>query len=132
MIAMSAIPRSSAREEPQGVAPRKPLLQEDIQTDRNHGCELAHLSALGWNHAGGDARTSTHDPRLLAHSNLHVTNNKYLQATSKSKRLAPDKFGRRHFADGYFAKDKPNPMRAVGTVFGWDLLVRRLSFPNIP
>jgi len=43
-------------------------------------------------------------------SNLHVTN-KYLQATSKTKRLAQGKWST-HFADGYFAEDKP-PMSAV-------------------
>jgi hypothetical protein len=48
----------------------------------------------------------------LRHSNLHVTN-KYLQATSKTKRLAQDKFGRRHFANWYFAEDKLGPMNAV-------------------
>jgi hypothetical protein len=37
-----------------------------IQTDRNHGCGLAHVPTFGWNHAGGDGRTSTHNPRLLA------------------------------------------------------------------
>ena len=52
----------------------------------------------------------------LRHSNLHVTN-KYLQATSKTKRLAQDKLARRYFADGYFAEDKPNPMNAVGERF---------------
>jgi hypothetical protein len=60
-----------------------------IPTDRNHGCGLAHFSALGWNYVGGDGRTSAH-PGYLLHSNLHVTN-KYLQATSKTKRLAQDK-----------------------------------------
>ena len=37
-----------------------------IQTDRNHGCGLAHVPTFGWSHAGGDGRTSTHNPRLLA------------------------------------------------------------------
>jgi integrase len=37
-----------------------------IQTNRNHGCRLAHVSALGWNHAGRDGRASTDNPRLLA------------------------------------------------------------------
>jgi hypothetical protein len=37
-----------------------------IPTDRNQGCGLAYLSALGWNDAGRDRRTSAHNPRLPA------------------------------------------------------------------
>ena len=61
-----------------------------IQTDRNHGCGLAHLSALGWYQLAemGEHQLTIRD--YLRHSNLHVTN-KYLQATSKTKRLAQDK-----------------------------------------
>jgi hypothetical protein len=82
-----------------------------IQTNRNHGCRLAHLSALGWNHASGDGRASTHNPRLLA-----------AQQPPCHEQISPDDFedqtvgtgqnGRRDFADGYFAEDKPNSMNA--------------------
>ncbi len=37
-----------------------------------------------------DGRTSTHDPRVLRHSNLHVTY-KYLQATPERERVAQGK-----------------------------------------
>ena len=47
----------------------------------------------------------------LRHSNLHVTN-KYLQATSKAKRLAQDKqVGRRHPAHGLVADAKAGSMK---------------------
>ncbi len=36
-----------------------------FQTDRNQGCGLAHLSALGWNHAGGDGRAPTHKSETI-------------------------------------------------------------------
>ena len=52
----------------------------------------------------------------LRHSNLHVTN-KYPQATSKTKCLAQDKLVDAIFADGYFAKDKPDPMNAFDERF---------------
>src|SRR5664279_263836 len=55
-----------------------------LQEDRHHRRRLAHLSAHGGNHAGRDGRTPID---YLRHSDLHVTN-KYLQATTKSKRLA--------------------------------------------
>ena len=47
----------------------------------------------------------------LRHSNLHVTN-KYLQATSKTKRLAQDKLVDAILPTG-LAEDKLNPMSAV-------------------
>ena len=61
-----------------------------IQTDRNHGCGLAHFSTLGGTMLAemGEHQLTIRD--YLRHSNLHVTN-KYLQATSKTKRLAQDK-----------------------------------------
>src|SRR5712692_1214948 len=34
--------------------------------NRHHRRGLAYVSAHGWDHAGRDGRTSTHDPRLLA------------------------------------------------------------------
>ena len=86
--------RKTARHE--AVRPSFSAKEEDptcIQTDRNHGCGLAHFPALGWNHAGGDGRTSAHDPRLLAAQQpaCHKQVPAGLQATSKTKRLAQDK-----------------------------------------
>jgi hypothetical protein len=81
-----------------------------IQTDRNHRCGLvAHLSALGWNHAGGDGRTSAHNSRLLAAQQP--------SCHEQVPALGTGQIGRRHFADGYFAEDKPNPMSAVWNHF---------------
>ena len=61
-----------------------------LQVRWHRRSRLANVSAHGRNHAGGDGRTSTDDPRLPAAQHLHVTN-KYLQATSKSKRSAQEK-----------------------------------------
>src|ERR1700733_545131 len=44
----------------------KKKIQPCIQTDRNYGCGLAHVSTFGRNYAGRDGRTSAHNPRLLA------------------------------------------------------------------
>jgi hypothetical protein len=49
---------------------------------------LAYVPAHSWNDASRNGRTSTIRD-YLRHRNLHVTN-KYLQATSKTKRLAHD------------------------------------------
>ena len=59
----------------------------------------------------------------LRHSNLHVTN-KYLQATSKTKRLAQDKLVDAILPDGVLSAKqvKPNPiglLSFVTFVFGW-------------
>ena len=77
------------------------------------------ITCVGWHtfrHSVGTMLAEMGEHQLtirdyLRHSNLHVTN-KYLQATSKTKRLAQDKWST-HFADGHFAEDKPNPMSAV-------------------
>jgi len=45
---------------------------------------------LGMPHPGWHGRTPTYDPDYLRHSNLNVTR-QYLQATWKTKRLAPGK-----------------------------------------
>ena len=86
-----------------------------IQTDRNYGCGLAHLSALGWNHAGGDGRTSAHNPRLLAaqQPSCHEQIPQIPAGNIEDQALGTGQIGRRYFADGYFAEDKPNPMSAV-------------------
>lgn len=103
-----------------------------IQTDRNHGCGLAHVSTFGRNHAGGDGRTSAHNPRLLA-AQQPSRHEQVLAGDIEDQTFGTGQIGRRYFADRYFAEDKPNPMSAVwnrsrmGTI-----LVRRLSSPNIP
>jgi len=59
--------RKTARQ--QAVRSSFSVEEEDsacIQTNRYHGCGLAHVSAFGWKHASGNGRTSAHDPRLLA------------------------------------------------------------------
>jgi len=87
-----------------------------IQTDRNHGGRLAHLSALGWNHAGGDWRTSAHDPRLLA-AQQPSCHEQVSAGNIEDQTLGTGQIGRRYFADGYFAEDKPNPMSVVWNRF---------------
>ena len=83
-----------------------------IQTDRNHGCGLAHVPTFGWNHAGGDGRTSTHNPRLLA-AQQPSCHEQVPAGDIEDQTLGTGQIGRRYFADGYFAEDKPNPMNAV-------------------
>jgi hypothetical protein len=78
------------------------------------------ITGVGWHtfrHSVGTMLAEMGEHQLtirdyLRHSNLHVTN-KYLQATSKTKRFGAGQIGRRYFADGYFAENKPNPMSAV-------------------
>jgi len=87
-----------------------------IQTNRNHGCWLAHFSALGWNHAGGDGRTSTHDPRLLA-AQQPPCHEQIPAGNVEDQTAGAGQAGRRHPADRYFAEDKPDPMNVVGERF---------------
>ena len=125
--------RKTAR--PQAVGSSFSVKEEDsacIQTNRYHGCGLAHVSALGWKHAGGDGRTSAHDPRLLA-AQQPSCDEQIPAGNIEDQTFGTGQIGRRYFADGYFAEDKPNPMSAV-----WNrsrmgpLSFRRLSSPNIP
>jgi len=105
--------RKTARQ--QAVRSGFSVKEEDsacIQTDRNHGCRLAHLSALGWNNARGDGRTSAHDPRLLA-AQQPSCHEQVPAGNIEDQTLGTGQIGRRYFADGYFAEDKPNPMSAV-------------------
>ena len=88
-----------------------------IQTDRNHGRGLAHFSALGWDYAGGDGRASAHDPRLLA-AQQPSRHEQVPAGNIEDQTLGTGQAGRRDFADGYFAEDKPNPMSAVWNDFG--------------
>ena len=105
-----------------------------VQTNRYHGCGLAPVSALGRKHAGGDGRTSAHDSRLLA-AQQPSCHEQVSAGNIEDQTLGTGKIGRRYFADGYFAEDKPNPMSAVWNRFRmgpFSFLVRRLSSPNIP
>jgi len=74
--------------------------------------EERHFSALGWNHAGGDGRTSAHNPRLLA-AQQPSCHEQIPAGNIEDQALGTGQIGRRYFADGYFAEDKPNPMSAV-------------------
>ena len=106
-----------------------------IQTDRNQGCGLAHVSTLGRNHAGGDGRTSTHNPRLLA-AQQPSCHEQVPAGDFEDQTLGTGQIGRRHFADGYFAEDKPNPMSAVWNRFRmgpfWFGAYRPLTSPDLP
>jgi len=72
----------------------------------------AHFPALGWNHAGGDGRTSAHNPRLLA-AQQPSCHEQVPAGDIEDQTFGTGQIGRRYFADGYFAEDKPNPMSAV-------------------
>jgi hypothetical protein len=61
---------------------------------------------------GGDGRTSTHNPRLLA-AQQPSCHEQVSAGNIEDQTLGTGKMGRRDFADGYFAEDKPNPMNAV-------------------
>jgi len=83
-----------------------------IQADRHHGCGLAHVSTFGWNDASGDGRTSTHNPRLLA-AQQPSRHEQVPAGNLEDQTLGARQIGRCYFADGYFAKDKPNPISDV-------------------
>jgi len=105
--------RKTARQ--QAVRSSFSVKEEDsarIQTDRNHGCGLAHVSTFGRNHAGGDGRTSTHHPRLLA-AQQPSCHEQVPAGDFEDQAVGAGQIGRRYFADGYFAQDKPDPMNAV-------------------
>jgi len=78
---------------------------------------LAHVSTFGRSRAGGDGRTSAHNPRLLA-AQQPSCDEQVSAGDIEDQTLGAGQIGRRYFADGYFAEDKPNPMSAVGTVLG--------------
>jgi hypothetical protein len=61
---------------------------------------------------GGDGRTSTHNPRLLA-AQQPSCHEQVSAGNIEDQTLGTGEMGRRDFADGYFAEDKPNPMNAV-------------------
>jgi hypothetical protein len=73
---------------------------------------LRYLWAFGWNHAGGDGRTSAHNPRLLA-AQQPSCHEQIPSGNIEDQTLGTGQIGRRYFADRYFAEDKPNPMSAV-------------------
>jgi hypothetical protein len=79
---------------------------------------FSSFSALGWNgimlgEMGGDQLTIRD---YLRHSNLHVTN-RYLQATSKTKRLAQHKLVDAILPTGILPKTNLNTMNAVRECF---------------
>jgi hypothetical protein len=103
-----------------------------IQTNRNHGCGLAHFSPFGWNHAGRDGRTSTHDPRLLA-AQQPPCHEQIPPGNFEDQTLGTGQVGRGYFADGYFAENKPDPMNAVCERFRMGTLSSgAYRPPNIP
>lgn len=83
-----------------------------IQTNRNHWSGLAHVSTFRRNDARGDGRTSTHHPRLLA-AQQPSRHEQVSAGDIEDQTLGTRQIGRRYFADGYFAEDKPNSMSAV-------------------
>jgi hypothetical protein len=83
-----------------------------VQEDRHHRRGLAHFSAHGGNHVGGDGRTSAHNPRLLA-AQQPSCHEQVPAGDIEDQTLGTRQIGRRDFADGYFAEDKPNPMSAA-------------------
>jgi len=83
-----------------------------IQTDRNHGGGWAHVSALGRKHAGGDGRTSAHNPRLLA-AQQPSCHEQVPAGNVEDQTLGTGQIGRCDFAHRHFAEDKPHPMSAV-------------------
>src|SRR6266481_3762436 len=105
--------RKTARQ--QAVRSSFSVKEEDsacIQTNRYHGCGLAHVSALGRKHAGGDGRTSAHNPRLLAVQQPSC-HEQVPAGDIEDQGFGAGQTGRRYFADRYFAEDKPNPMSAL-------------------
>src|SRR6202451_463616 len=109
--------RKTARQ--QAVRSSFSVKEEDsacIQTDRNHGCGLAHVSTFGRNHAGGDGRTSTHHPRLLA-AQQPSCHEQVSAGHVEDQTFGAGQIGRRYFADGYFSEDNPNSMSAVWNRF---------------
>src|SRR5579871_5101738 len=128
--------RKTARH--QAVGSSFSVKEEDsarVQTNRNHGCGLAYFSALGWNHARGDGRTSTHDPRLLA-AQQPPCHEQVPAGDIEDQTIGAGQIGRCHFADGYFAEDKPNPMSAVWNCSGMGPFpfgaYRPLTSPDLP
>jgi hypothetical protein len=83
-----------------------------LPTDRNQGCGLAHVSTFRRNDARGDGRTSAHNPRLLA-AQQPPRHEQVPAGDIEDQTPGTGQIGRRDFADGYFAEDKPNPVSAV-------------------
>ncbi len=84
--------------------------EEDINGKLVH--RKAQVPAFGWNHAGGDGRTPAHNPRLLA-AQQPSCHEQVPAGDIEDQALGTGQIGRRDFADGYFAEDKPNPMNAA-------------------
>jgi integrase len=97
--------RKTARQ--QAVGSSLSIKEEDsacIQTNRNYGCGLAHVSTLGWNDASGDGRNINSQSATTCGTATFDVTNKYLQATSKTKRLAQDKLVDAILPTGKFPK----------------------------
>jgi hypothetical protein len=110
--------RKTARE--QAVGSSFSVKEKDsacIQTNWNHRRGLAHFSALGWNYAGGDGRTSAHDPRLLA-AQQPSCHEQIPAGDFEDQTAGTGQIGRRHLAYGSLAEDKPDPMNSIWERFG--------------
>jgi len=71
------------------------------------------------------------NPRLLAAQ--QPSRHKQVPAGDiEDQTFSTGQIGRRDFADGHFAEDKPDPMNVVSERSDGSILVRRLSSPNIP
>jgi hypothetical protein len=102
-----------AREQP--VRSSFSVKEEDstcIQTDRNHGCGLAHVSTFSRNHVGGDGRTSAHDLGLLAAQQPPCLE-QVPAGDIEDQTIGARQIGRRYLADGHFTEDKPDPMNSI-------------------
>ena len=100
---------------------RKPLdLAAVLKKKIQPAFERIGVSGVGWHtfrHTVGSMLAEMGEHQLtirdyLRHSNLHVTN-KYLQATSKTKRLAHDKLVDALLACGLVAQTEANPIGDV-------------------
>ena len=106
-----------------------------VKEDRHHRRGLAHFSAHGGNYVGGNGRTSAHDPRLPA-AQQPSCHEQVLAGNIEDQAPGAGQTGRRDFADGYLAEDKPNPMNAVDGRFRMEPFsssaYRPLTSPNLP
>ena len=96
---------------------------------------LRSIALSGWNHAGGDGRTSVHNSRLLA-AQQPSCQEQVSAGDIEDQTFGTGQIGRRYFADRYFAEDKPNPMSAVRNRFWMESFsfraYRPLTSPDLP
>jgi hypothetical protein len=81
------------------------------------------ITDVGWHtfqhlvySSGGNGRKSTHDPRPLAASQSSC-HEEVPAGEFEDQTIGAGQIGRRNLADGYFAEDKPNPMKGVRESF---------------